>query len=395
MITSLNSLIEKKAVLILLLFLSLQIPSVRVLFKYIPNNYHFIIAIYAILSLLFYYLLVTTRISRNYIFIYPVLSFLLFILIIGANYYLYPIADSLKYQMKGSDSDDAIIVVVKALFSGHSPYAVETYFHNPPSPGPGLILIMAPFVIFNAYYIATPFFLFLLSFLLYRLYKEYKAVAVFLLVIISSPAFWELMINGSDLLIIGVLMIIPVLLWTKCKSFGIRSILLVLIAMVLTSRIIFLYLAPIYGLVLAGKSGKNILSYTLKLTLVISVITIAIHGIFYAIDPSNYTPFHLVKKGSGIILGHFFWISLLALAVLAWLTIHTLKMNSEVSNIFIFWLWVALPMLLITISSLYLKNFNLTSYPFTYLGIQIPIIAAFYVIKSFSQISEVYIPDSR
>lgn len=385
MISLLNRLFEKKAKIILLLFLSLQIPSIRVLFKYVPNNYHFIIAFYFLLSISFYYLIVNTSITQKPFFTYPFLAILLMLLIIGINYYLYPVADSLKYLMKGSDQDDAIIVVVKALFSGNSPYAVKTYFQNPPSPGPGLVLIMAPFVMLNAYFLATPFFLLLLSFIIYRLYKNYIAVNLLFLLVISAPAFWELMINGSDLLIIGILMLMPVLLWTKNISSRTQAFILTLIAIVLTSRVVFLYLAPIYGLILAGKSDKNTIYHALKLTLIISLITIAIHAIFYSLDPSNYAPLHLMRKGTRIVFSYFFISLLLTFVALVWLTIHALKTNSESSDVLILWLWVALPMLVIAIISLSFKKFDLTSYPFTYLGLQLPVISIFYVVNAFSK----------
>ncbi len=373
--------LEKKTLLILLLFFSLQIPSVRALFKYIPSNYQFIILIYGLLNLTFYVIIVSSNITRKKFFTGPFLAVILILLIFIVNYFVYPIADSLKYQGKGSDSDDAIIVVTRTLLSGHSPFAVKTYLNNYIDNGPGIIFILAPFVILKAYYLATPVFVLLLSYLFYRKYKVFGIVNIFLLLVISSPAFWELMVNGSDLLIIGILMIIPILLWDDNLSPLAKLLLIFLIALTMTSRVVFLYLAPVYGFILAGNSPKHSFLNALKLTFILFFFTIALHSAFFLPDPANYGPFHLLSTGTKIIFTCIFFISILPFAFIAWFTIILSRKGLPEINMFLMWIWIALPMLVITIISFNFNNFNIRSYPFTYLGLQIPIIASFYIIK--------------
>jgi len=84
------------------------------------------------------------------------------------TFFIYPVADARKAIGKGSTGDDAIIEPVKQLLSSGKLYDVKLYDGAPVSPGPGWILLNAPFVVFNCYYLFTPMYLlasiFLISF---------------------------------------------------------------------------------------------------------------------------------------------------------------------------------------------------------------------------------------
>jgi len=131
---------------------------------------------------------------------------LIFIVIV-INAFVYPIADSLKYWGRGSDQDDALIVTALNLISGRNPYEARTYFHiNPISPGPGWIILNIPFTLTGLYFLLVPTYLFTLLFFIKKISKGYYLPNIFLVLCISSLAFWETTVVGSDMFAIGVLL---------------------------------------------------------------------------------------------------------------------------------------------------------------------------------------------
>jgi len=143
--------------------LSLQLPSLRAMYKYLPAPLHKLIPLCFLLAFFVYAVLFRTQklfeitkvfLNKKSFFI------LLFILITLVNILVYPLADSLKYQARGSDQDDALIVGAKNLISGKNPYEAHTYFPgNPLSPGPGWLIMNLPFTTSGLYCLLTPFYI--------------------------------------------------------------------------------------------------------------------------------------------------------------------------------------------------------------------------------------------
>lgn len=372
----LNFISSSKNISSLVLFIFIQIPSLRILYKVSQEKAYFIAPLYLILSLFYYKILLFSNnklIDRVLNSFY--LTFLILIVLVIANYYLYPIVDARKLMMLGSDQDDAVIEVAKKMFDGLSPYSAETYKNPGASTGPGLVLLLSPFVYFKSYFLVTPFFIAILQYFLFRITKNIRATNLYLLLLISSAFFWELMTNGSDLLAFGVLCILPILIWKNRLSNKDKILLILFIAMVLTSRIIFFYLAPIYGILFAERKFLNWFKYTS----LILVFTFLIHLSFYLIDPDRYTPILLLYKGLKLLnINRVLFIFILFAIILY----QSLKINLILKKgIFLFWVWITLPMLLVIIFSIdYNKNI-LNQYPYIYLGPQLPIYLSYYVIS--------------
>jgi hypothetical protein len=354
-----------------LLYLILQVPSLRILCKVSPVSYWIFIPLFLMAIGGYYLLLVRSRDNR--FLEYGALSVMLLAGIILANFYLYPMVDARKEFMLGSDQDDALIAVVKAIFSGKSPYAVETYLNTGASTGPGWAMLMAPFVLLDSYFLITPCLFGVLFFLLYRQGWTIREVNLYLLLLISSPAFWELMTNGSDLIAFGTLCLISLLLWKRASASWWKALILVLLSMVLTARIVFVYLVPIFAWLLAGKIGKS----WLKFAIILLLLSLGIHFLFYQMGPENYTPLLLIDKGLGIISFPELLLAIPAGAVLLYLSLQST--SSLRYQIGMLGAWLLIPLGLIALFSFNYQGNILLQYPFTYLGPQLPVLLVFVV----------------
>lgn len=156
-----------------ILILFLQLPSFRVIYKVSPTHYHVIIPLFLSVVVVYYFILFgyknqfLERLSQSVTF-----TFFILIALLAINYFAYPILDARKVLGLGSDQDDAVIAVSKALFSGHSPYNIKTYLCPGASTGPGLVILLSPFVLSNTYFSVTPLLVAILSYLIYRHTKK-------------------------------------------------------------------------------------------------------------------------------------------------------------------------------------------------------------------------------
>jgi hypothetical protein len=360
-----------------ILILFLQLPSFRIIYKVSPNHYQVIIPLFLSMVVVYYFILFGYK-SQFFEKLSQSVTLTLFILIalLTINYFAYPILDARKVLKLGSDQDDAMIAVAKALFSGHSPYHIKTYLCPGASTGPGLVILLSPFVLTNTYFSVTPILVAILSYLIYRRTKKFKTVNIFLLLLISSPLFWEMMTNGSDLPAFGIFCVIPLLIWKDTMPVYLKMVVFLFISMTLTSRIIFIYLAPLYGLFLCDRSWLKWIKYTS----IVVLITVLFHLIFYLIDPTHYSPLLLVNYGliflslrMGIV-GSVLFLSIF-LKTVQW----SLDRNSHFT---LLWLWVALPLLFISFISFNFHLFVLDQYPFTFFTPQIPILLTCFALNN-------------
>jgi len=341
--------------------LSLQLPSLRAMYKYLPAPLHKLIPLCFLLAFFVYAVLFRTQklfeitkvfLNKKSFFI------LLFILITLVNILVYPLADSLKYQARGSDQDDALIVGAKNLISGKNPYEAHTYFPgNPLSPGPGWLIMNLPFTTSGLYCLLTPFYISVLGLLIRKLSAGYYAANVFLILCSSSLAFWETMVAGSDLFAVGALF--TVCLYFVYAGFGKSKLLSFLSAMLLalaaTSRIIFAYIIAVMGILLWRRSGKKYIGF-LVFSLVFAVL---LHLIFYLWNPGSYTPLHLIRKGNRL-MPFALKIPCIILSLSFILRTFFKAKTRFDSWLFYFWLCMAIPISCVSFGELIVRGFNLT-----------------------------------
>jgi hypothetical protein len=321
-------------VFVLGLFLVLAFPSWRTIYRY-SASFKFAAALLyslAFCALFAVVLIFKDKIAGMPILGSPLVSIVPLILIFLVAAFIYPKADSLKYVMRGSDQDDAVIVCTQALLNGNSPYSVRTYYGNPPSPGPGELLLYLPFVHLGLYPFGTLIILFLAALLLRRSCSSWLAPNMFLLALSSSLAFWELVGVGSDLHFVGAIMLISALLVSNERSKGwfVFCIGSVLCGFAATARIVFLFVPLVFGFVLLRRSKAKALAFFL-----ISLFTaLSLHVFFNWITPGIYTPMHLLETAveifdDRIIMG----LSILACLCVAWIVFHDFtKRNIELTG---------------------------------------------------------------
>ena len=300
------------------------VPSLRPIAKYLPASIFFIAApVYCIAAVgvnaAFFRGLRSGKIPD--FFRSKVFFGLLLAIITCVNFFGYPIADNLKKDMRGSDQDDAIIQTGQTLLSGHNPYHAHLYTGFSISPGPGIILLSIPFAAYARYFLLTPCALLIMGLLIARTTGSFLFASAFLALLGSSFAFWEIMIVGSDMIAIGLLFAMatlwlfsrqlrahvlgnaPVKSTFKASSGKLESIaIMIFAAMVATSRILFIELVPLWSLLLFKINKRSALVFFCCTT----ILTVALHYIFYIQDPHAYTPFHVIGKGKdlmGPILG--------------------------------------------------------------------------------------------
>jgi len=364
------------------LVFSLQLPSLRALFKYLPTRLLFLLPVYFIATFFFYSISLK---SLNFSFrgkrilAGKSLALILILILTSANFFVYPIADKLKLQMKGSDQDDALIVSAQYLASGRDPYLAKTYFtSNPLSPGPGWVILNTPFTLTGLYFLLTPFYLFLLAFILRKISGGFSLSNLFLLLCISSPVLWETMVVGSDMFSIGALFVLSVFLLYSGKRPLVLFLSALLFGFAATSRIIFLYLIAIIALFFWKRDGLKGLIYPL----VSLVVSLGLHFIFFLWNPHSYTPLHLLGKGN-MLLGPGFKLAAVIFTFTA-LLLALLHLRDKLSSwLFYFWLCVAVPLFFVSLGDLVtLRNYNFSLWEgANYLIVALPIFLTYFCVS--------------
>jgi hypothetical protein len=280
--------------------LVLQIPSLRAIFKYSP--YPVVSAILMILvSYLFYLLLFQSSSVRKaaceQLSSYTV-TFILVIIFIMINFFVYPYADALKYSGHGSTADDALIEPAQALLSGENLYDAQLPDKVPISPGPGWILMNIIFTGTGLYFLMTPFYVGLSAIVFMTAGGEKAGSNLVLLCLCSALIFWELMVTGHDVVAIGCMSVTLLVLVERFsqKREGSKTILLFIgFALVLgalaTSRILFIILPPLFGIIL----WKRDRALGISLALGSLFTALLLHAVFY-VRSEFYQPLHLFDR---------------------------------------------------------------------------------------------------
>lgn len=277
----------------------LSLPGLRAIFKYSPHPL-FISCLYLLFLPIFLFLLVNGKLEKIQKVIGNPLSILLFFVVVTiACWIVYPFADALKLNLQGSDQDDCIILGVNRILNFSHPYGEKTYFGNPCSPGPGLLLLYAPFVIFHIYILGAIASIAAVVLSLYQKRGDWNIAGLWLTALFSSLIIPELLAVGSDLVLLGNgIAFLAIALPPTVRNRNLTSTiyLSILCGLVASSRINFIVIAPLVSLfVFAGWRRGGVIFFCLS-TLVAFIPSIYI----YFLDPTIFTPLHLAGKSSNI-----------------------------------------------------------------------------------------------
>jgi len=213
-------------------------------------------------------------------------------LFFAASVVVYPIADNLKEIGAGSDQDDAIIEGARAILATGTPYTATTYFGNPISPGPGWIILWMPLVLCDLYLLINPISFFVLTIVILKITKSWRVINELFILSASSLIFWELLAVGSDLIALSALLASSfILLWHYQHKLHILIFLAILTGLIATSRIVFIFVPPLFSFLILQKGKFHALIFA---TLSVFVC-IGLHFYFHNLTPF-YPPMHLLSK---------------------------------------------------------------------------------------------------
>jgi hypothetical protein len=209
----------------------------------------------------------------------------------------YPIAKSGVFGA-GSDRDDALDVALEALVRGSYPYYALTYLGNPPTPGPGALLLALPFFLLGTSALQNLFWLpfFLYYCLSYFFNDRTLAIVFFSVFILGCPGALQDFVTGGDYLVNAIYVGIAVDLVAhayELPSSGKRWSACALLAMAISSRVVYLAVVPVLAAFLWQRRGLRAVA---EVTGIIALIVFAINAPFYAHDPGHFAPLTLSRK---------------------------------------------------------------------------------------------------
>lgn len=285
--------------LITLAFGILFLSNWRVIYKYFSAPGLIALLIFFIYLIVFYF----TCVRKSFVFSWvanPIFISMVLIIIFALICFAYPIADGLKTQMGGSDQDDCVILGAERLIQGLFPYSVRSYYGNPCSSAPGMLILYLPFVYLHAYICGA--FVVLLAALtrLKRLSCSWLEPGYFLFFLSMSLLWWELQVVGSDLIALGlglvlVMTILPKIIANQQKIFIV--LVGVLVGLLASTRINLFLIFPFLSIFIFWhwKKGAFLFFFSALFFAVIPTIWL------YSLNPTEFTPFHLLGK-AGVLL---------------------------------------------------------------------------------------------
>ena len=285
---------------IVFLLFFLLLPSLRVFYKYLPYPSVLTIVWFSLMLFLMLRLMrgAHPRLQSYLANPYFIASslFLLAVLV----WVIYPMADGLKTQMRGSDQDDCVILGALQLLEFKYPYTVRSYFNNPCSTGPGILLLYLPFVWLKAYALGAVAVLVTVCFCLRKVSTSWLPVGLFLFLLVSSFAIDELLVVGSDLVALSLGLTILALTIPSAvaqKSLSALLVLALLCGLLSASRLNFLILFPFLSLLIFWhwkKGGLVFFCFALVSSLGPALL-------LYLTDSAHFTPLHLASKAGGLL----------------------------------------------------------------------------------------------
>jgi hypothetical protein len=286
---------SRLVLLVTVIFLTTQFPSLRAIAKYFPAPY-LTGPLFLLLALLGIVLTLNPpKVLRGFLQgVWP--TAIIAISMTVASFVIYPYAEALKLQGRGSDADDALIIAGQALWRFENPYIQETYLGNPIAPGVGWVLLASPFSLTGFYSAFLPATLGIAIWSLRASRHSWARINQLILLLASSLCVWELIAEGNDYL--------PFALLTLSAFLGLKSttatrgkiiLLTALIGALATFRLPFLLLPALLGFCLLSSFPRRAMIVASFAT----VLAVLLHGAFMIITPAGYSPFHLLRAKAG------------------------------------------------------------------------------------------------
>ena len=363
----------KNIICVLLLLFALQLPSVELILKYLHPNIWFLSCYMFSISVFYYYLFLGPYQPFNIqkILNSHLTTLVLFIFILLINFVLYHYELALQAMGRGSDAGPALIMSGRALLHGYFPYLHLDYLHNPPSPGPGWVVLTMPFTCTGLYELLTPNLVISSALIIKKITRSNLSANLYLICLCSSPAFIQAMVTGIDYLPMGFMLCFLTIAifyyWGEKKLYDIY--LIIGTGMLATARLNFLYLAPLLGLFICGRDKKSGIYFSL---MGLSV-TLLFHIGFYLWNPQHYTPLHVIHDyGFPVIQNNDCVYTLVLICIITVIMTYVTLKNTLRSWLFLLWFYLTTPLFLA--DCLEVIHIHFQHFGFGFLVITMPIL---------------------
>ena len=271
--------------------LLLIVPSLRELFKYLPPAAAVLVAAAAAAASIWIF-------RRRSFPISPEKTWIALLVLFALAAFLYMrLASAGSLPEAGSTGDDAMMQPVRAIMDKGSLWAiydVQLDGGAPVSPGPGWILLNAPFTILGLYPLMVPFWFLVLALVLRKSGYGDPLVMRLLLLLAVCPFFWQQLITGHDLPAIGaVFLAITLSVHNKGRVMSRRRTLALALAAgaVSTSRVIYLLFPLIPGLLIRRRDRTN--GY---LFIAVGMATAFFTDLVFSAETSSFQPIHILSR---------------------------------------------------------------------------------------------------
>jgi hypothetical protein len=226
----------------------------------------------------------------------------------------------------------------------------------------------------------NPLIILLSASLIAYLRKSFFSGILFLLLLMSSLAFWELTVVGSDMISIGCLILIATITtYYGWQRGGLARFLSGLfLAFVSTGRAVFFYLIPLFAAFQRKRQPASALSFLV----IAGGIFIALNLVFYLWDPAWYLPLHVFWKGE-VLMGRWIYLAAGLICILIFYFAAKQVCNDLPSWILNCWITIALGMTFAALGDLWSSSFQFAQWEgANYLGVAMPGYAAFLVLRN-------------
>jgi hypothetical protein len=284
------------------------LPSIRLFFvasifnkyKYFQGPYIYVLY-FSLISICIYFvsfrklnLTLTKAVDNVWLIAFVMFSLFIFI------WYLYPIVDQMKLQLKGADQDDCVIIGASHLANFSHPYIERSYFGNPCSTGMGMLILYLPFVMLNLYPVGSLIAILAALSAVKLITRDNYSASTFLAIISTSLITLEQLVAGSDLILLGcglVVMLIFTIIAVENKSYYWLIPCAILTGLLSSTRINFIVIFPLISLLVFAHWPRGMLLFFIT-SLFVAVIPSAF---VYHINPAEFTPFHLLAKSGKLL----------------------------------------------------------------------------------------------
>lgn len=274
-----------------------QAPTSTELYKYVPNHQPPLLSILTIVVTFVGAMLLFTSLERFEGWRRFAGSRTVTVILLGGVTVISPFAYHLwaHHLPKGTSASAvtlAMTLPVHALLHGHQMYDIALPASVPASPGPGWIILNAPFALIHASWLLIPFWLSVTAVVTRIAYGRGMEVNVALVLLYVSPHFVRMVAEDQDLLIVPCALIVVMIIASRwVRTMPAAVILGFFAGVVATSRFIYIAFPVVLGLIAWRRSRREAVAIT-----VIGIGVAALCNVVAAIGIHPYPPTHLFGR---------------------------------------------------------------------------------------------------